>query len=61
MITWSRKKEIKIFFGLIENGGKTYLILGDTMKTVLRGKVIALNTCRKEQEQAYIMVLTAHL
>jgi hypothetical protein len=31
------------------------------MKTVLRGKTIALNACKKKLERAYTCSLTAHL
>jgi len=31
------------------------------MKEVLRGKLIALSACKKEQERDYISSLTAHL
>jgi hypothetical protein len=35
--------------------------LWDTMKVVLRGKFIALNTSKKKPQTAYISCLTAHL
>jgi hypothetical protein len=34
---------------------------GDTMKVVLRGKLIALSASKKKLERAYISRLTAHL
>jgi len=55
------KKEIKDFIECNENEGTTYSNLWDTMKAVLRGKLIARSACRKKQGRAYISSLTAHL
>jgi hypothetical protein len=44
-----------------ENEGTTYLNLWDTIKTVLRGKLIAPNASKKKLERAYTSNLIAHL
>ncbi|KAL6064533.1 hypothetical protein STEG23_016378 [Scotinomys teguina] len=55
------KKELKENLEFNENESTTYPNLWNTMKAVLRGKFIALNSHMKKLEKSYINDLTAHL
>ena len=55
------KKEIRDILEFNENEGTTYPNLWDTMKAVLRGKLIDLNASKKKRERAYTSSLMAHV
>jgi hypothetical protein len=55
------KKVIKDILEFNEKEVTTYLNLWDTMKAVLRKKLIALSAFKQKLEQAYTSTLTAHL
>ena len=62
MITWSRKKKkIKGILEFNENEGTSYPNLWDTMKAVVRGKLITLSASKKKLERAHTSSLTTHL
>ena len=54
-------KTLKTFLEFNENEGTTYSNLWDTMKSFLRGKLIALCAAKRKLERAYTSSLTAHL
>jgi hypothetical protein len=56
-----KKKEVNDFLEHNENEAKTYLNLWNTMKAVLRGKVVALSASKKKLKRTYTSSLRAHL
>jgi hypothetical protein len=54
-------KKIKDVLEFNENEDTSYQNLWDTMKTVVRGKLIALSASKKKLERTYTSSLTAHL
>ena len=60
-ITEEIKKEINICIEMNENENTTTQNLWDTVKAVLRGRFIAIQTYLKKQENSQINNLTLHL
>ena len=60
-ITEEIKEEIKICIDTYENENTTTQNLWDTVKSVLRGKFIAIQAYLKKQEKSQINNLTLHL
>ena len=60
-ITEEIKKEIKICIEMNKNENATTQSLGDSVKTALRGRVIAIQAYLRKQEKNQINNLTLHL
>ena len=61
MVKEEIKKEIKDFLEFNENEGTICSNLWNTIKAVLRGKLIVLSASKKKLERANTSSLTAHL
>jgi hypothetical protein len=55
------KKDIKHFLEFNESECTTYSYLWDTMKSVLRGKLIDVSASKNKLERVYTSSLTTHL
>ena len=60
-LSLGRNEEIKDFLDLNGNGGKTHPNLWDTVKALLRGKIIALNTFIKKLALSHTNDLKGHM
>ena len=56
-----KRKRKEIYLEFNENEATTYSNLWDTMKAVVRGKLIAVSASKRKLERAYPSRLTAHL
>jgi hypothetical protein len=62
MRSWSRRnKEIKDYLEFNDNKATTYPNLWETMKAILRRKLIAMSAPKKKLERVNTSSLTAHL
>jgi hypothetical protein len=61
LVKEERKKEIKDFFKFNNNEDTAYSNLWDTLKAVLRGKLLSLSVSKRNLQRAYTSSLIAHL